>query len=171
MSPTKHTRICGHNIELILSKIQPQNASFYINDELLNYKVMDDIVKQIKAGKREGNFKARSRIDHEKDTRSRLVKMEGTWRIRADYGMFYRIFRWWYNCNFNKETMGELFFKVFGPDSCAYYLQLYNEKYQGNLFDFIGFIGTDTSEGYTFLDIVWQEMEAYEGKFNLEVVL
>lgn len=167
MSPTKHIRICGHNIELKLSKIQPQNASYYINDELLNYKVMDDIVKQIKTGRRAGCFKARSRIAKERDSQGRLVKIQGTWRIRIDYGILYRIFRWWYNCNFDPEKIDRLFYKVFG-DRVDHYLKQYNDKYKANLFDFIGYIGTDTKEGYAFFDLVSQEMEAYEVKYDLD---
>lgn len=168
MNPTKHTRICGHNIELTLSKIQPQNAGYYIDDELLNYKVMDDVVRQIKIGKREGNFQARSRIYTEKDGQSRPVKMEGSWHIRFDYGMLYRIFRWWYNCNFDPKIIHRLFQEVFGDRASDHYLKEYNGKHKGNLFDFMGYIGTDTKSGYAFFDRVSQEMEAYEAKYNLD---
>lgn len=168
MSPTKQTRLCGHNIELKLSKIQPQNAGYYIDDELLNYKVMDDIVKQIKTGKRQGNFRARSRIDNEKDNSNRLVKMQGTWRILIDYGMLYRIFRWWYNCNFDTERISQIFHKAFGDRAYNHYMKEYNDKYKGNLFDFMGYIGTDTKSGYAFFDLVSQEMEFYEKKYNLD---
>ncbi|GEM_PF-2729959 len=171
MNPIKHTTICGHNIELHLTRIQPQKAGYYIDDELLNYKVMDSIVKQLKAGRREGVFKARSRISTGKADEGQLVKIEGTWHIRVDYGVFYRIFRWWYNCNFDKESVTRLFSPVFGFDRSNCYSRQYYDKYQGNLFDFIGFIGTDTQDGYALFDLVWRETLAYEQKFNLKADL
>lgn len=171
MNPIKHITICGHNIELHLTQIQPQKASYYINDELLNYKMMDNIVKQIKAGNRQGVFKARAYISTCNQDGKQLLKIAGTWSIRIDYGMLYRIFRWWYNCNFKKETVNGLFSQVFGFDRSSYYCQQYYDKYQGSLFDFIGFIGNDTQDGYAFFDLVWQQTLAYEQKFKLKADL
>lgn len=169
MNLTKNIKICGHNVVLVVTKISHENARYYFNDELLNYKVLDDIVKQIIAGKRTGCFKAKSRIVEQEDKRNPMVRIEGIWRIAIDYEMLHRIFRWWYNSNFDPDRIGSLFYKAFGLRLDAHYLKRYNDEYNRNLFDFIGYIGDNIQDGNAFMDIVLEEMNTYEEKYKLEL--
>ncbi len=166
MNPTKHIRLCGHFIELELTECHPQNIGFYLKEEILTFKIMDNITKQIKAEQVRGDFKAGIRTDNDTEGKYKIVRVKGLWRILPDYLLFYRIFRWWYNCNIAPERVEILFKKAFKHNyqTC---IEAFEKTYNRNIFDFIGYIGDQQDYGYAFMDLIIQEMEFYESKFKL----
>jgi hypothetical protein len=138
------------------------------NDEMLNFKIMDNIAKQLKAQNTSGKFKAEYRIKKESNAKSEVIRVRGCWRILPDYILFYRIHRWWYNCNIAPEKVESLFTKAFGHNSQKC-IDAFEHTYNRNIFDFIGYIGDMKNYGYAFMDIIMQEMETYEKKHSLPV--
>lgn len=160
----KNIRLCNHSIELTFTELNPH--TLYLNDEMLNFKIMDDIVTGLKAGKDRGAFKAKTRIVKPAGSRGVMVKAKGYWRIRLDYMLFYRVYRWWYTCNIDPQKVESLFKEAFrhNYESC---MEAFEKTYDRNIFDFIGYIGDMQDDGYAFMDIIAREMESYEARYSL----
>lgn len=164
----RNIRLCNHNLELTITGISKDYRMYELRDEIPDSKITDDIVNQLKAENTSGIFKAKIRIDKEIGIKCKTIRVEGAWRIRADYKLFYRIVRWWYNCNFDPERIKPLFTEAFehNAETC---LKEFEETYKRNIFDFIGYIGDEYRYGNAFMDIIVREMESYEQKHSLPI--
>lgn len=160
----KNIRLCNHPVEFTIT--ESNHHTLYLNDEMLNFKIMDDIVAQLKAGRDRGEFKAKTRVAEPDGSRGVTVKVKGYWRIRLDYMLFYRIFRWWYTCNIDPQRVESLFREAFGHN-CESCMEAFEKTCERNIFDFIGYIGDMQNYGFAFMDIITREMEAYEARYSL----
>lgn len=165
---TKRINICGHYIELELIEYYPNNIELYLNEEMLTFKIMDNIIKQIKAEKTMGDFKYGTRLYCEVEGKKIAIRIKGKWHILPNYILFYRIFRWWYNCNIAPERIETLFRKAFKHNYQSS-IEAFEKTYNRNIFDFIGYIGDHYDYGYAFMEIILLEVDSYEKKFKLSL--
>ncbi|MFV0329207.1 MAG: hypothetical protein ACK5KL_05165 [Dysgonomonas sp.] len=162
----KYIKVCSHNLRLDITEISNNCYSYELDDEMLNFKIMDKLVLQLKAEKTSGEFIVKTRIGKTKDSKGKLVQIKGQWRIHINYSLFYRIYRWWYNCNIDPQEINKLFLKAFERDA-QLCIEQFEKDCNRNIFDFIGFLGTHYRYGNAFMDMINKQMQAYEKKYSL----
>lgn len=122
------------------------------------------IINNIAEGHRSGQFHWSEPMFDEDP-----IYIEGAWEIIPDYTSMHRIMKWIHNAQISQtERFTEQDFVSFFGHVGRHYFEKFSTTYDRNIFSFINYIGNDIQTGESFMQLLFQKVDAYEKRLLKE---
>ena len=83
------------------------------------------------------------------------------------YDLFFRVYRWWYNHNFDEALTEGLFQERYGRRMGSHYYEKWKSCGR-NIWQMVGYFGNDCKNGRVFMDMVMDKVMQYENRIKEE---